>query len=155
MNAGLARIHVTVACDRGRDRRGWTPLNIVFSADATNEGCDDNIEFRWDFGDRSTSDIQNPSHVYTKPGIYTWFVRAHSERFACIKWGEITVEPGPRPGDCNDDETVSIGEVQRSINMFLDVEPAACGVDCDGSGTASIGEVQRAINGFLGEETSC
>lgn len=59
------------------------------------------------------------------------------------------------PGDCDGDGTVSIGEVQRAINMFLGIEPAGCGADCDGDGTLSIGEVQRVINGFLGYETSC
>ena len=54
------------------------------------------------------------------------------------------------PGDCDGDGEVSIGEVQRAINMFLGGEIPDCGVDTDDSGTVSIGEVQTVINVFLG-----
>lgn len=59
------------------------------------------------------------------------------------------------PGDCNLDGTVSIGEVQKAINMFLGIEPVGCGADCNGDGAVSIGEVQKVINAFLGVATSC
>jgi hypothetical protein len=59
------------------------------------------------------------------------------------------------PGDCDLDGAVSIGEVQKAINMFLGIIPPDCGVDCSGDGTVSIGEVQKVINGFLGVPTSC
>jgi len=54
------------------------------------------------------------------------------------------------PGDCDLDGEVSIGEVQRAVNMFLGIEPPGCAVDADGDGSVSIGEVQRVINAFLG-----
>ncbi len=54
------------------------------------------------------------------------------------------------PGDCNGDGMVSIGEVQRAINMFLGIEPPGCNADANGDGMVSIGEVQRVINAFLG-----
>ena len=53
------------------------------------------------------------------------------------------------PGDCDGDGQVSIGEVQKAINMFLGLLPVGCGVDCNGDGTVSIGEVQKVINAFL------
>jgi len=59
------------------------------------------------------------------------------------------------PGDCDGSGDISIGEVQRAINMFLGMEPVSCGVDCDANGSVSIGEVQKVINGFLGMEVSC
>jgi YD repeat-containing protein len=59
------------------------------------------------------------------------------------------------PGDCDGDGTVSIGEVQKAINMFLGTMTPACGVDCSGDGTVSIGEVQKVINGFLGLNSTC
>ena len=59
------------------------------------------------------------------------------------------------PGDCDGSGTVSIGEVQKAINMFLGSIPPDCGVDCNGDGTVSIGEVQKVINGFLGVASSC
>jgi len=68
---------------------------------------------------------------------------------------EIWTPSGPPPGDCNGDGQISIGEVQRAVNMFLGEEPVDCGVDCDQNGAASLGEVQKVINGFLGGEVSC
>ncbi len=54
------------------------------------------------------------------------------------------------PGDCNGNGSVTIGEVQRAINMFLGQEAPACTADGNGSGGVTIGEVQRVINAFLG-----
>jgi hypothetical protein len=63
--------------------------------------------------------------------------------------------PGSLPGDCDGSGTVSIGEVQKAINMFLGTLAPGCGVDCNGNGTVSIGEVQKVINAFLGVSSSC
>ena len=68
--------------------------------------------------------------------------------------GLITFSTGI-PGDCDNNGQVSIGEVQKAINMFLGTLAPGCGVDCNGDGTVSIGEVQKVINGFLGLAASC
>ena len=65
------------------------------------------------------------------------------------KNGTITVI-NTRPGDCNGDTTVSIAEVQGSINMYLGSKTIGCGVDTNGSNSISIAEVQKVINGYLG-----
>ena len=54
------------------------------------------------------------------------------------------------PGDCNGDWSVTIGEVQKGVNMFLGSELPSCSVDADGDSKVSIGELQRVINCFLG-----
>jgi hypothetical protein len=54
------------------------------------------------------------------------------------------------PGDCNFDGTVTIAEVQSSINMFLGLKAVESCVDQDGSNSVSIAEVQKVINSFLG-----
>jgi PKD repeat protein len=59
-------------------------------------------------------------------------------------------KPGGTPGDCDGSGTVSIGEVQKAINMFLGSLAPGCGVDANADGTVSIGEVQKVINAFLG-----
>ena len=59
------------------------------------------------------------------------------------------------PGDCDGSGVVSIGEVQKAINMFLGALSPDCGVDCDGDGQVSIGELQKVINAFLGLPASC
>ncbi len=46
---------------------GSAPLNVKFTDTSTNSPT----SWSWDFGDGSTSTEQNPTHVYSKPGIYT------------------------------------------------------------------------------------
>jgi PKD repeat protein len=66
----------------------------------------------------------------------------------------VTIRSG-MPGDCDGNGAVSIGEVQKAINMFLGLISPDCGADCSGDGVISIGEVQNVINGFLGLAASC
>ena len=54
-----------------------------------------------------------------------------------------------KPGDCDDSGTVTIAEVQSSINMFLGLKEIATCVDLDKNGSVSISEVQKVINSFL------
>jgi hypothetical protein len=62
----------------------------------------------------------------------------------------ITLQSQRKAGDCNDDDVVTIAEVQSAINMFLGLKTAEACVDQDGSGAVSIAEVQKVINSFLG-----
>jgi hypothetical protein len=55
-----------------------------------------------------------------------------------------------KPGDCDNSGTVSIAEVQSSINMFLGLKTVEACVDPDSSSSVSIAEVQKVINSFLG-----
>jgi len=55
-----------------------------------------------------------------------------------------------KPGDCDGDGSVSIAEVQSSINMFLGLKTVASCVDVNGDLSVSISEVQKTINSFLG-----
>ena len=43
------------------------PLEVNF----TNQSTGNPTSWAWDFGDNTTSTLQNPSHTYTDPGIYT------------------------------------------------------------------------------------
>lgn len=103
----------------------WRPLNEGFPA--------------W-FGsiEALAVDPSDPSRVYAG----TWR-------------GVFSVTQADVPGDCGGDHQVSIGEVQRAINMFVWGTTPACHVDRDGSGTVTIGEVQSVINVFLGVEDGC
>ena len=58
-------------------------------------------------------------------------------------------------GDCGDDGTVSIGDVQKVIRMHLRLDEPGCNVDCDGTGIISIGEVQKAIRAHLRLDATC
>ncbi len=46
---------------------GGAPLNVAFTD--TSPGAP--TSWSWDFGDGATSAVQNPNHVYSKPGTYT------------------------------------------------------------------------------------
>lgn len=66
----------------------------------------------------------------------------------------------PFPGDCRGvdgryDCTISIGEVQKAINMFLGIAVLDCGADCNNNGRVSNGEVMNVINGYLGLPITC
>ncbi|MGF1557155.1 PKD domain-containing protein [Paucihalobacter sp.] len=49
------------------------------STDGFNQNCNTNAAFFWDFGDGNTSTLENPTHIYTSPGIYT--VSLYAENF--------------------------------------------------------------------------
>lgn len=53
-------------------------------------------------------------------------------------------------GDCDNNGTTDIAEVQSAINMFLGLKAAQACVDRDGTAGVSIAEVQKVINSFLG-----
>ena len=64
----------------------------------------------------------------------------------CLSFSQIALATG----DCDNNGSVTISEVQSSINMFLGLKQIASCVDGDLSGTVSIAEVQKTINTFLG-----
>ena len=54
-------------------KKGPAPLTVNFTDKSTwSKGWD------WDFGDGSTSNMENPSHTYTDPGVYTVSLTAHN-----------------------------------------------------------------------------
>jgi hypothetical protein len=135
---------VTVDTVELRDPEG-TLVNRSVAYDAQSKTCSISVRQPWSFGAFSAT---------VKTGVkdlngnalavpYTWTFTTTSASGNGI------------PGDCDGSGTVSIGEVQKAINMFLGTLAPGCGVDCNGDGTVSIGEVQKVINGFLGLASSC
>jgi len=55
--------------------KGNIPLDVAFTG-LTNDTMS---SWRWDFGDGSFADGQNPTHTYTKPGIYSVTLSAANE----------------------------------------------------------------------------
>jgi PKD repeat protein len=49
---------------------GDAPLEVNFE-DLSTQGTGEIIEWKWYFGDGDSSFVQNPSHIYDNPGIYT------------------------------------------------------------------------------------
>jgi hypothetical protein len=134
--------------------QGRVAQPLSFQSTATAVGCLGTPTFAWTFGDGGTSTQQNVTHAYAAAGTYAWSLVATADGQTCTKGGSVQVTSGI-PGDCDGNGAVSIGEVQKAINMFLEVIPPDCGVDCNGNGTVSIGEVQKAINAFLEIQSEC
>jgi hypothetical protein len=133
---------------------GPAPLTVAFSATSQQTFCPEFPTFIWDFGDGSTSTIPITTHTYAQAGTYVWTLTATAAGVTCTRIGEVSAV-GQIPGDCDGNASISIGEVQQAINMFLGLQASGCGVDCSGNGTTSIGEVQKVMNGFLGLPSSC
>ena len=146
----------TLSCTATAPASGKAGTPISFSATATPLNCTGSVSYAWAFGDGGTSGSQNPIHIYTGAGSFDWTMTAIVEGVTCSRTGSIVIAAGGGlPGDCDGNGTVSIGEVQKAINMFLGLQAPGCGVDCNGDGNVSIGEVQKAINAFLGLASSC
>lgn len=55
-----------------------------------------------------------------------------------------------RPGDCNGDGKVTLGEARTAINQYFSpASPAQC-IDLDENGAVSLGEARKAINSYFG-----
>jgi len=50
------------------------------------------VQYLWDFGDGTTSTLQNPSHTYTVPGIYTVDFTVSYGGLTCNKTGQVDAE---------------------------------------------------------------
>ena len=65
---------------------------VKFGATTTATGCDGAVGYEWEFGDGSPLDaLQNPTHVFVAPGVYTWKLTARVGTQTCVKSGSITV----------------------------------------------------------------
>lgn len=133
---------------------GSSPLTVGFTSSVEASHCSGVPSYEWRFGDGGTSSEPNPTHLYARAGVFAWGLTVAQGGVTCTRTGSVSVSPGV-PGDCDDDRGVTIGELQRAVNMFLEIEPPACGADCDGDGQLSIGEVQRVVNAFLGLPSGC
>lgn len=129
-------------------KRG-TPVSFLSLTQSSS--CTGETSYAWGFGDGSTSIEQNPAHTYLESGAYTWTLTVSVDGQSCSQTGAIYVNRSQGiPGDCDGDGQISIGEVQKAINMFLGVQAPGDFVDCNEDGSVSIGEVQVVINEFLG-----
>jgi PKD repeat protein len=144
----------TVLCETSVPAQGTINGLVTFNGSATAFNCNGPMDYLWSFGDGGTSTDQNPCHTYTIAGSFAWTMTVTVQGITCSKTGTVIVEPSI-PGDCDGDGQVSIGEVQKAINMFLGTLAPVCGVDCSGDGSVSIGEVQKVVNAFLGVSASC
>ncbi|MEW6051131.1 MAG: PKD domain-containing protein [Candidatus Zixiibacteriota bacterium] len=71
---------------------GTAPLSVTFTASAS--GGRAPYTYSWQFGDQSTSTLQNPTHVYSQAGVYTARLTVTDANSAtCTKTISITAVP--------------------------------------------------------------
>lgn len=51
--------------------KGVDPLTVNFSSAGSSDPDGDQLQFEWDFGDGSKSNLANPTKIYTQKGTYT------------------------------------------------------------------------------------
>lgn len=72
----------------------WAMINtpVNFTSSIITSQCPNPVSYFWDFGDGETSTAQNPVHVYTKKGTYTWTFKATSSPITCEKSDKIYID---------------------------------------------------------------
>lgn len=69
---------------------GPPPLSVSFTSEVECTG--QNIHYKWDFGDGTTSTEANPVHTYTKAGEYTATLTVTAGQATATDEIDITVE---------------------------------------------------------------
>jgi len=104
-------------------RRGPAPLTVQFS----DQSIGSPTSFFWQFGDGATNSTQNPSHMYTDPGIYSVTLRANNDQNGGYgMWNKFItvtngVEPEPTPTPVPGRITASFDVSVRNGTAPLDV----------------------------------
>jgi|GEM_PF-5751988 len=87
--------------------------------------------WEWDFGDGSpTSYEQNPVHVYTTPGTYTWTMTVNKDGQICQRTGTITVQ-APQIVSTGNYHLACVSEVANEFSLWLDIEANAEALSAD------------------------
>ena len=95
-NSGLYRIdyaadgRAPTARAEGTPNSGRAPLEVQFSSEGSMDRDGDEITYRWDFGDGTSSTEPNPKHTYTEIGNYEARLTV-TEVTASAKTGTATV----------------------------------------------------------------
>ena len=98
----------------------------------------DPLGWRWDFGDGSTSNVQNPVHTFTEPGIYavTLWIYDQAHRDAVRKDGLISVGSEPL-AQCSPDRSWGPAPLTVTFEDLSTGHPDSWSWDFGDSGTSS------------------
>jgi PKD repeat protein len=93
---------------------GYIPLTIQFTDTSLNLPT----SWKWDFGDGTSSNQQNPSHTYTAPGTYTVNLTVSNgiDSDSEVKTAYITVTAPPAP-EANFTAALTSGDVPLSVQF--------------------------------------
>ncbi|MGH3462651.1 MAG: ThuA domain-containing protein [Kribbellaceae bacterium] len=105
---------------------GSAPLDVAFSATATDPEGDTPISFAWDFGDGGTGTGAVPTHTYTTGGTFTAAVTA-TDSAGRAKTAKVTVVVTPKvtpPVQCLSPGSDEFGGDALDRNIWKTVRPA-------------------------------
>jgi len=86
----------TLGCTAIVPGTGTTTTAVTFIGSASTTGTCSTPTYEWTFGDSSANTtVQNPTHLYQKPGTYAWSLSVSSGTVVpCTKQGMITIQQG-------------------------------------------------------------
>jgi len=95
---------------------GYAPLSVSFSGSTS--GGNPPYTYSWNFGDGSTSSIQNPSHTYSSAGTYTVTLTVTDTNSSTASDSlTITVSSTPSPLSASASTSTSSGEAPLTVNF--------------------------------------
>ena len=116
--------------ERGQGSGGPAPLLVRFSATGDDpDGPEEDLHYRWEFGDGGTSFERNPSHTYMQKGSYQAKVTV-SDASGATAAKTLTIVAADPPG--NVAPSVQADALPRSGSAPLEVQLSAAGTDPDG-----------------------
>jgi PKD repeat protein len=104
---------------------GAAPLTVAFSASATPSYCSGGASFLWAFGDGTSSTEQNPGHMYTTPGSYSWTLTVSTDGKTCARAGAIVVAE-PCALACEASATPAAGVAPLTVAFSATATPSHC-----------------------------
>lgn len=101
---------------------GCTPLKVDYN-DSSTSFLGTVTSWLWDFGDNDTSALQNPSKIYTEPGIYSIGLRVTDSNGCADSVLRVNyiVPTYPAPNFYADDTVVCVGEDVHFSNLSIGV----------------------------------
>jgi gliding motility-associated-like protein len=110
----------------GLDRRLFCDSGWVNFIDSTTFN-DSLVSYTWNFGDGNTSNLQNPSHQYTSPGIYTVSLNVQTvnncvDTFALNNVIKVVQSPLI---DVGGDSVICVNEFMRHLGVFQRTDTSA------------------------------
>ena len=116
----------TISCLASAASAGQTGQSLSFTSSATPSNCNGSVGYAWDFGDGQTSGSQNPSHVYSSAGTYSWTLTSSVGSTQCQKSGSITITAASSCSMSCSASAPSSGQTGQSLSFTSSATPANC-----------------------------
>ncbi len=116
----------TLSCSaNGNPASGPPPLAVTFSGSVyAGSYCGSSAPtFAWDFGDGTSSTLEDPSHTYTEMGSYNWTMTASAGGVTCTRSGTVLLGECALACSVSTMLSTSVGEAVKFWGTAL---PSSC-----------------------------